>query len=578
MASGRLGHSTISPYTSCVVYCNNSGNPASISVSSQVISSDGNTELTVGIGTTTSIVTSGVATVATGASFSEIVGPTFACPTSYTYCGSFVTSQCDAFYSNYLAAESLGVHTTTSFDCCLALCTAGCCCKTPITGEIINPALRLGECAFTGISSSNLLGFYTAPQGCFVYTHTEYTGKDVKAAATLIGIPCSCCCSTLFTDISKCSQSYFWMTYDWYAIKCGYGAKCCPARICYPDVMLGFNGGTAVTITPIYWTGCCNSTWCTFCGSNICVTDGVAAPSGCCRTIFTEIEACWGTCSCHGVCCWIGRCNTRLKGVNLAASGGVATVVLNYTCSPQRYTFFPFVYNLSGSASWTCWFCRCGTCGSGLINLFTQPSSQDEYAIKWFAYNPTKDCTYMMLDDSTRSGIYSINRGNLFKFLNKSLPTDNYCICCGYIDDMTCYFTKVSDIPEVFNNSNLCCIKNLYKTAEDSWGIAVKNKAGTCFETFNSSDLINWTNSTVSYSQPLDSDRTKVLYNSSAGNCLELCCNCFYGNVGCSGITDYKVIANNYERTGVVISDGESIVVNNNSCYTMNSQVWGYEG
>jgi hypothetical protein len=183
-----------------------------------------------------------------------------------------------------------------------------------------------------------------------------------------------------------------------------------------------------------------------------------------------------------------------------------------------------------------------------------------------------------MADDCFHGGIYSINKNNLFCFLCKNLAAGCYPVCCGYLCDMTCYFTKVSNIPSVFANSNLCCIRNLYKTAEDSWGIAIKNCAGTCFETFISKDLINWTNSTCSYAQVFSSDNSKFICTSSTCNCIFATCNCFFGNVSCSGITDYKISANNYERTGVVISDGESVVVNNNSCYTMNSQVWGYEG
>jgi hypothetical protein len=49
-------------------------------------------------------------------------------------------------------------------------------------------------------------------------------------------------------------------------------------------------------------------------------------------------------------------------------------------------------------------------------------------------------------------------------------------------------------------------------------------------------------------------------------------------NVDPSGMLDYKVSANNYERTGVVISNGDRINVNNNSDKCMSVQVWGYEG
>lgn len=581
MANGRLGYTTIPPYSSCVVYCNDSGSSASISVNSQVISSSGNTELTVGIGTTTSVVTSGITTVATGATFNTIIGPTFASPSNYdTYCGTFVASQCDTFHYNYIASGPTGIGTTTTFDELTA--SSGICCRSLITGEIVNPALRLGECAYTGISSSNLTGFYpfSCSTVCRVFTYTEYELADTNAAGMLISNPCcSACCNVLYCDICRCSigSDVAAVAYDWYAIKCGYGMVCGTTCTRFEDGLISICYGNPDYLKFYTWTGCCNTTQCTTNTVNmVCnIPKSIADWSGtsclCIGCDFAPI------CNCN--------CGPFLRGVNLAASGQIGTVVLNLpvnTSQLQRYTFFPMSYNLTCCifTQWTHWFCNCtvGLCGSGVINLCFNPRSACEYAIKWLSYNPTADCVYFMADDCLHAGIYSINKENLFCFLCKNLAAGCYPTCCGYICDMSCYFTKVSNIPSAFANSNLCCIKNLYKTSENLWGIAIKNCTGTCFETFVSSDLINWTNSTCSYSQALTDDNSKFISNSSACDCLFTTCNCFFGNVSCSGLTDYKVSANNYERTGVVISDGESVVVNNNSCYTMNAQVWGYEG
>ena len=41
---------------------------------------------------------------------------------------------------------------------------------------------------------------------------------------------------------------------------------------------------------------------------------------------------------------------------------------------------------------------------------------------------------------------------------------------------------------------------------------------------------------------------------------------------------DYKLSANQYERTGVVLSDGDRVFVNNDADTCLSFQIWGYEG
>jgi len=40
----------------------------------------------------------------------------------------------------------------------------------------------------------------------------------------------------------------------------------------------------------------------------------------------------------------------------------------------------------------------------------------------------------------------------------------------------------------------------------------------------------------------------------------------------------YKLSVGQYERTGIVLSDGDRIMVNNNADIETSFQVWGYEG
>ena len=49
-------------------------------------------------------------------------------------------------------------------------------------------------------------------------------------------------------------------------------------------------------------------------------------------------------------------------------------------------------------------------------------------------------------------------------------------------------------------------------------------------------------------------------------------------NMDCSGIIDYRFTGNQYERNGIVLSNGDRVMINNNSDEKVNAQIWGYEG
>jgi hypothetical protein len=49
-------------------------------------------------------------------------------------------------------------------------------------------------------------------------------------------------------------------------------------------------------------------------------------------------------------------------------------------------------------------------------------------------------------------------------------------------------------------------------------------------------------------------------------------------NMDCSGLIDYQFSGNQYERNGIVLSNGDRVMLNNNSDEKVNAQIWGYEG
>ena len=93
---------------------------------------------------------------------------------------------------------------------------------------------------------------------------------------------------------------------------------------------------------------------------------------------------------------------------------------------------------------------------------------------------------------------------------------------------------------------------------------------------YTSPDLHQW----ASAGDPLVQKGNDTLTRSVTDDyrCVVEVCNCFFANMDCTGLIDYKVTANQYERTGVVLSNGDRVMINNNSDHKTNVQVWGFDG
>ena len=88
--------------------------------------------------------------------------------------------------------------------------------------------------------------------------------------------------------------------------------------------------------------------------------------------------------------------------------------------------------------------------------------------------------------------------------------------------------------------------------------------------------MISWKRVTDCYSLTVSNVLTTFVTSDNA--CIVDDCNCYFANIDCTGIIDYKLSVNQYERTGIVLSDGDRLMINNDADVCLNFQVWGYEG
>jgi hypothetical protein len=152
--------------------------------------------------------------------------------------------------------------------------------------------------------------------------------------------------------------------------------------------------------------------------------------------------------------------------------------------------------------------------------------------------------------------------------------TQNCCISPG------AKFKKVSDFPKTWDNlkytNPFMCVSCLFKSDTNLWSIALYNHTASKWDPYVTNDLVSW--------RPAN---TESNFDASYGNqqayqvfdtCVVGSQNLYSSNVPLDGILDLDVVANNYERTGIVISDGDSVIINNDSQNAISAQVWGYEG
>ena len=240
----------------------------------------------------------------------------------------------------------------------------------------------------------------------------------------------------------------------------------------------------------------------------------------------------------------------------------------------------------------------------------------NEFPVKYLAWNcfkqnksETMGCTYIMIRSqfADQCGVFSLDANDM------RISHGPFCgctgtgsdHCCGTIETNNCFrpdgknaagvditggatgwgpkLTKVADFPTQMaevaygdGKTQIMCTSCLFRADFCTWTMNVYNYTCSRWDGFQSNDLISWNRVTDCYSLTLSNVLTTFVTPDNA--CIVDDCNCYFANVDCTGIIDWKLSVNQYERTGIVLSDGDRIMVNNDADVCLNFQVWGYEG
>ena len=603
MASGRLGYKCIPPYNSCEIYNNASGSPASITVSAQSLNSTADNNVSLAI-SDSSVCLKTTSNVATGTNcFCNTTG--FSFNDTSTYQGSYIQSAC---YPNV----------NTFFSCSSVKTTAA---PTTIAryggSEFLLPGvdnIQSIQYSSVGLASN---AFFTVACANHSYplliTNYHYDDDYIKAGQVFANAHCNCgtigypiatygvCsieCASLAVCYSNTNWIVMWNNYNVGMYQPASLANCCLVT-CTGNCLGRVN---CCSLFDCYWnqlpvfgfSTCAACVQCTRAVYSYNVND--CRCSTCCYTVLGQVGS---TFNCSTYCCSLTYtlgtyttlltsiicnqqcCNTDTTaamspyGVARAATYGLYAFAATNDNSVSTY--------LIGSPHYWEFNATGNTCTVRTTNIFKIDSPNGcEYPIKWVSHDPDTENSYFMVRSRT-----STNCG-IFKYCWQSVdPTSCFssypCHCTNYLlcyTDIASheYMTKVASFPSAMTSSAytspVMCVGCLFRVDSSNWVISVWNNTTNVWDRFVSSNLIDWSSVGTTYTLNKTNTQSYTAYPS----CVQLATNNYEFCVPQCGYIDYQVSANNFERTGVVISNGDRVIVNNDSANGLAVQVWGYEG
>lgn len=276
----------------------------------------------------------------------------------------------------------------------------------------------------------------------------------------------------------------------------------------------------------------------------------------------------------------------------------------NAQASCQDYSF-----GFNDLCLWSCCWCQFCPCLFTAGFRFRIPVEElspqtDEFAVKYVAYNP-HDCyvyTAIRSSEAASCGIFRIDPNEVRRqhglFCGCSQAA---CQCCGGICSMYIYspgdplWATVMGYDGGKGAEALCrtttwptewaknkytsggmCVSCLYRAGKCLWTMGVYNHDSKKWDGYSTPDLHQWSLATDPFVQKVNDTLTRSVTDDY--RCIVEVCNCFFANMDCSGLIDYRVSANQYERNGIVLSNGDRVMMNNNSDHKTSVNIWGFEG
>lgn len=218
---------------------------------------------------------------------------------------------------------------------------------------------------------------------------------------------------------------------------------------------------------------------------------------------------------------------------------------------------------------------------------YISPNSRRGGMVVFFEYNPVDELHYLCFNDAGTLYLKSIDAKVAVEAISDSQSIDVVAGNGMGFSNSTYGFTDITDdltLPatgSLPNNDADVAYRTTFigTTASPLW-VMIKSKFGstTASESYYSTDLKTWTVSTSYYTSGdyrAVQDDTTIVSDSGAVTATKSA----ILNIGADGIVEDNLNMNQYERTGLVLSNNDRVVVyNKGATNNISFQVMGYEG
>ena len=196
--------------------------------------------------------------------------------------------------------------------------------------------------------------------------------------------------------------------------------------------------------------------------------------------------------------------------------------------------------------------------------------------VLYFEYNPNDGKHYCALRSSSTAKLFTTTRSALIDSITEGDRNDG---SFGTSDDVVTYDSSFDLTLSTYSMSDQqVCFRSM-RIGTSLWVLVVSEYSQTTAEeVFYSTDLITWTAAATFYGS-VDYSATQGVATITSNSGTVSATKTKIGSLGTDGILEQDLTMSQYERTGVVLSNGDRILVRNRgTTQTAVVQVMGYEG
>jgi hypothetical protein len=199
-------------------------------------------------------------------------------------------------------------------------------------------------------------------------------------------------------------------------------------------------------------------------------------------------------------------------------------------------------------------------------------SSSGFYTINFFEYNPNTEKSYALMHWYGKRRLLEFDVAAWEAALaadtgSTSTYTFDQTVTSGLITDIS------SGAPSFFTNDGVILGGPIVRTAKSKWVIPLRS--GSTYNIYETTDFKTYTlySTTSAYTETLDSVTSVISDGSDTDKVVSN-----FDTLNQAGLLEENLSFNDYERTGLVISNNDRVIVRNSGTENISFNVMGYEG